>query len=201
MPDNNYFDKLVSKYTNAEDDPDFQLSYYPINAELARKFKDNKISASARCAYDFIVLNAANIRTGISRPIDVDALCEYLDLSRRRTYQLLAELEAHDLLVPRQTKSRWCYDIPALSTHTDNMKNSRAKKQAKHLEKKIQLIADVIDHQGDFSTRQRNGFLKIFREYDNFDIQLRCITSLLGGPLTTQQQERLKTEFEKLDKE
>lgn len=200
MAENNYFQELVSKYINSDVDPDFQLSYYPINAELARKFKECKISASARCAYDYIVLNAANIRNGISRPIDVDALCEYLGLSRRRTYQLLSELEAHDFLVPRSSRSRWCYDIPALSVHTDNMKENLAKKHAKYLEKKIQLIADVINQESDFSTRQRNSFLKVFRDYDNFDVQLRCITSILGGPLTTEQQERLKSEFEKLDK-
>ena len=200
MPENNYFQELVDKYVNSEGDPDFQLSYYPINAELARKFKECKISISARCAYDYIVLNASNIRNGISRPIDVDALGEYLDLSRRRTYQILSELEAHDFLVPRSSRSRWCYDIPALSTHTDNMKQNHAKKKATYYEKKIQLIADVINQESDFSTRQRSSFLKIFREYDNFDVQLRCITAIIGGPLTTDQQERLKTEFEKLAK-
>ena len=201
MAENNYFQKLVDKYVNAESDPDFQLSYYPINAELARKFKDCKISRTARCAYDYIVLNASNIRNGISRPIDVDALGEYLELSARRTYQVLSELEAHGFLVPRASRSRWCYDIPALSTHTDNMKQNRAKKQAKYYEKKIQLIADVINQESDFSTRQRTGFLKIFREYDNFDVQVRCITAIIGGPLTTDQQERLKTEFQNLAKE
>lgn len=200
MSKDNYFQELAAKYTTSDENQNFQLSYYPINAALAQKFKESKISASARCAYDFIVLNASDIRNGISRPIDVDALCEYLGLSRRRAYQLLSELEAHEFLVPRFKPTRWCYDIPALSDHNNNMKDHNAKKRAKYLEKKIQLIADAIGQKTDFSARQRTEFITLFGKYKSFDEQLRRITLILGRPLTTEQQERLKADFAALGK-
>ena len=199
MADNDYFQSLTKNYCSDDSDPNFELSYYPMNAELARKIKDCKVSASARCAYDFITLNAANIRNGISRPVDVDALCKYLGLTRRRVYQLLAELESHELIVPRCNRSRWVYDIPALGVHTDKMKMLNAQKRAKYYEKKIQVIGKVIKRKEEFSSRQQKGFLKVFREATSFEEELRMITVLLGRPLTTDQQEHLKEGFEKLD--
>lgn len=200
MPEKDYFKSIAANYCSETDDPHLQLSYYPMNAELARKFKDCKISASARSVYDFIALNASNVRNGISRPVDVDALCEYLGLKRRRVYALLSELEAHELILPRSHKSRWIYDIPALNEHTENMKTLNAQKKAKHYERKIELIAIVLKREEEFSTRQQNAFMKIFRESTSFAEELRRITVLLGRPLKPEQQERLREEFKKLDR-
>lgn len=200
MPEKDYFKSLTANYCGETKDPNFELSFYPINAELARKFKDCKISASARSAYDFIVLNAANIRNGISRPVDVEALCEYLGLKRRRVYVLLAELEANEFILPRSHKSRWVYDIPALNDHTENMKTLSAQKKAKYYQRKIQLIGVVLKRSEAFSSRQQNGFMKLFRESTSFAEELRGITVLLGKPLTPEQQERLREEYKKLDK-
>lgn len=200
MADKDYFKSIAENYCSETDDPDLQLSYYPMNAELARKFNECKISASARCAYDFIALNASNIRNGISRPVDVNALCGYLGLKRRRVYVLLAELEAHELILPRSHKSRWVYDIPALNDHTENMKSVQAEKKKKFYERKIQCIKVVLRRSSEFSSRQQNGFMKLFRESTSFAEELRGISSLLGRPLTDEQQERLKEEFIKLTK-
>lgn len=200
MADKDYFKSITENYCSETNDPDFELSYYPMNAELARKFNECKISASARAAYDFIVLNASNIRNGISRPVDVDALCGYLGLKRRRVYVLLAELEAHELILPRSHKSRWVYDIPALNNHTENMKSVQAEKKKKFYERKIQCIKVVLRRSSEFSSRQQNGFMKLFRESTSFAEELRGISSLLGRPLTDEQQERLKEEFIKLTK-
>ena len=198
MSEHNFFEDLLANHANTEVDPDFELSFYPMSADLARKFKACKISASARRAYDFIALNAANVRNGVSRPVDVDGLCKYLELTRRRVYQLLAELEAHEFIVPKHRRSRWIYDIPALGNHTENMKKLNAQKKAKYLERKIQLIAIVINRNTEFSSRQRDGFLKLFRGATSFEEELRGINMLLGRPLSTAEQERLKAEFEKL---
>lgn len=153
-----------------------------------------------RAAYDFIALNASNIRNGISRPVDVDALCGYLGLKRRRVYVLLAELEAHELILPRSHKSRWVYDIPALNDHTENMKLVQAEKKNKFYERKIERIKVVLNRSSEFSSRQQNGFMKLFRESTSFAEELRGIAALLGHPLTDEQQERLKEEFIKLSK-
>lgn len=198
MPDNTFFDSLSANAADTEEESNFELSFYPMSADLARKFKDCKVSASARCAYDFIALNAANVRQGVSRPVNIDALCEYLELSRRRVYELIAELEANEFIVPKYRRSRWMYDIPALSGHTENMKKTNALRKAKYLERKIELIAVVLNRKNDFSTRQRDGFIKLFREAPPFEDELRRINMLLGRPLSTEEQERLKAEFEKL---
>ena len=185
--------------TEADDDANFELSFYPMTAELARKFKERKITASARCAYDFIALNAASVRNGVSRPVNLNALCEYLNLSKRRVYVLLAELEANELIVPKYRRSRWMFDIPDLSNHTENMKQRNAQKKAKYLERKIELIAIVLKQNSDFSTRQRNGFIKLFRDEMSFDEEVRRISMLIGRPFSTEEQERLIAEFEKLE--
>ena len=37
MADKDYFKSIAENYCSETDDPDLQLSYYPMNAELARK--------------------------------------------------------------------------------------------------------------------------------------------------------------------
>ena len=80
------------------------------------------------------------------------------------------------------------------------MKSVQAEKKKKFYERKIQCIKVVLRRSSEFSSRQQNGFMKLFRESTSFAEELRGISSLLGRPLTDEQQERLKEEFIKLTK-
>lgn len=202
-PDN-YFESLAEKYKDDDDEEasPFELLYYPMTAELVTKINDarksdERFSMAALCAYNFIALNAANLREGVSRPIDIDALTDFLGLAKVNVYRALAELEAFNLIEPRSKSNRWKYDLPYLARHTERMKNVGEKKKADKIEKKIQIVASVLNQQS-FSSRIRAGLIKLFENKTSYENLYYEIEQLISRRLTDIEQVRLKQEFQKL---
>lgn len=199
-------DKL-SDSINLTNTSDYILDYYPCSQMLAKKFNDarkspDKFSLTARCAFDYIALNAQSISEGRSRRIDVDELAQHLEISRVRAYQVLAELEAHGFIIPKSKQSRWQYDIPAFPEHRDDMKDTMQSKEQKKIQRMIDILAVIMKKQTGFSGRISTALTKILSEITHYtDDELhKAIWQATGINMSELAFHRFKDEIGKLEK-
>ena len=193
-----------------ENDPDFILGHYKMNGDLVREFRDKKVSASARLAFDYIVLNASSVRCGVSRPIDINGLIDFLQVKRARVYKIIAKLEAKGFIEPRNKNARWTYDISALSDYEkkyheylqrqrDEKKAEGARKKAEGIESKIAALAKIFNKPQGFSSAYKKELVNRLSTAKSIKDVFNALRVVLHGPMTTEQQELVKTKFTEID--
>ena len=193
------------------DDPDCVLPYWRITPEVVRKFRDRKLSANGQIAFHYIVLNASNIREGISRPINLQGLSDFLGVQKARVYKLIAELESKEFIVPRDKQSRWTYIIPdaceSESAIKDYHKSKVAKKKAAIIEDKIYAIAKIfkvkfgVDNDFGFRSVEQREMVNILTECKTIKDILRRLEHVIKKPISTEQKEFVRQALTDIEKQ
>lgn len=208
----NDIDNLPADELN-NDDPDCVLPYYRITPDLMRKFRDKKLSATGRLAFDYIVMNASSITQGISRRIDIHGLADFLGVGLRRAYKIIDELIRKSFVVPRDEKNiSGIYDIPDLKKVYDTIQNHHKSKAAKKkldvIEEKIYALAKIFNinlgSEGDFGfdSTHHNKLVEILSKTKKDDIftMIATIAKALKIQISNDKKYLIRDAFNDIDK-